>query len=874
MTHLSRKHSLTIAAATLAALSLGTPRASAQVSESSPVADAPKLAPPKIVTTIEPEYPAAKKAAGQGAVVVLTLTIDAAGNVQDAVVATSGGEDFDEAALAAAKALVFEPATKDGHPIAARIPWTFTFAISPEPEPEPEPEPVHAAPGILRGTIKTPTDEPLPGALVTITHQGEPVVKTPPDANGAFAVEGLAPGVYHVAIAADGFAAYEVDEDVASKSVTAVTYRPTPKGDGVEIVVTGQKPPREVTKHVIEAEEIRKMPGTNGDALRAIENMPGVARPPGMTGFLIVRGSGPNDTAIFVDGTQIPIAYHFGGLTSVVPSDVLDRIDFLPGNFGAEYGRAMGGIVDIGLRSPKKTWSGLFQMDLLDGRFRLEGPLGERTRFLVAARRSWVDAWLGPALEQSGAGETAAPVYYDGQLVLEHDVTSSTTVRLSAFGSSDRLALILNAPPSGDPITGVSSSVRFFRLQARSETRLSDSSKWINMVSWGEDVQEVEVGDRYMDLVFRPMNLRSEIRSKIAPGLALISGLDVQHSTATVAIRMPPMPAGGEAPSPFFGRPANTLAFDASWFRPAGYVLAELKPRKDLTILPGLRADYASDAGGEKGARWDVSPRVLARYDVHPEFPKTTLTGGVGVYRQPPQPWESVTPYGTPGLRTSRAMHYGAGFEQELTRALSVSLEGFYKDLRGLVVQGDAGSSTASGARFANTGTGRVYGAEILARWKNDGRFFGWVAYTLSRSERKDGPDEPTRLFSMDQTHIFTALGSYKLGKGWEVGARWRYVTGNPYTPYVGGIGDLDAGGYSAIAGAPWSARSEAFHRLDVRVEKTWRIGAGSVSAYLDLQNVYNRQNPEGRSYNYNYAKSQPLAGLPILPVLGLRGEL
>ena len=117
----------------------------------------------------------------------------------------------------------------------------------------------------------------------------------------------------------------------------------------------GERPPREVTRRTLERREINRIPGTSGDALRSIQNLPGVARPPGLAGLLIVRGSAPQDTAIFVDGTEVPLIYHFGGLSSVIPTELLDRIDFYPGNFSARYGRVMGGIVDVGLRSPDTT---------------------------------------------------------------------------------------------------------------------------------------------------------------------------------------------------------------------------------------------------------------------------------------------------------------------------------------------------------------------------------------------------------------------------------------------------------------------------------------------------------------------------------------
>jgi len=100
-------------------------------------------------------------------------------------------------------------------------------------------------------------------------------------------------------------------------------------------------------------------------------------------------------------------------------------------------------------------------------------------------------------------------------------------------------------------------------------------------------------------------------------------------------------------------------------------------------------------------------------------------------------------------------------------------------------------------------------------------------------------------------------------------------VSGNPSTPYVGGVADFDAGAYTPVQSTQlYSASDPAFHRLDVRLEKTWTFASWKLSGYLDVQNVYNRQNAEGAQYNYNYSRTQVVPGLPILPILGVRGEL
>ena len=154
-------------------------------------------------------------------------------------------------------------------------------------------------------------------------------------------------------------------------------------------------------------------------------------------------------------------------------------------------------------------------------------------------------------------------------------------------------------------------------------------------------------------------------------------------------------------------------------------------------------------------------------------------------------------------------------------------------------------------------------------------RFFGWLAYTLSRSVRRDTPDQPERLAQFDQTHILTVIGSYNLGRGWEIGARFRLVSGNLYTPRAYGFYDENNAAYLSLNQYPPNgSRLPLFHQLDIRVDKSWTFTHWRMRAYLDVQNVYNHGNVEGTSSNYNDTQTTYATGLPILPSLGLRGEL
>lgn len=189
-------------------------------------------------------------------------------------------------------------------------------------------------------------------------------------------------------------------------------------------------------------------------------------------------------------------------------------------------------------------------------------------------------------------------------------------------------------------------------------------------------------------------------------------------------------------------------------------------------------------------------------------------------------------------------------------------------------------------------GEGRAYGIQVLLRHELSGRFFGWVSYTLMRSERKDDcaqlitQTDPTtslaqqvcspgnwRLFDYDQTHVATVVGSYDLGAGFEFGARFRYSTGFPRTPVIGTFSSARRDLYEPVFGAQNSIRIPSFLQLDARLAKRFQGSWGKAEVYLDVQNVTDRGNPEEIVYNYNYTKRGYITGLPTLPVVGARIE-
>jgi hypothetical protein len=279
-----------------------------------------------------------------------------------------------------------------------------------------------------------------------------------------------------------------------------------------------------------------------------------------------------------------------------------------------------------------------------------------------------------------------------------------------------------------------------------------------------------------------------------------------------------------------------------------------------------------------------LEPRISAHYAFTPQI---SAKAAFGVYHQAPQAEDLSAVFGTPTLTLSSAMHYLAGATFNLTETLSVETTAFYSDSTDLVVRSQAESPYLAHA-LDQTGIGHSYGTQFLLRQQQIGRFFGWLSYSILRSERKDAPNLDWRLFDYDQTHVFTLLGSYDLGAGFEVGLRFRYATGYPRTPVVGAVGPsvngvqavTGQGGaypdyrihvYEPIFGPHNSIRIPEFLALDARVAKKFKWGRSELEVYLDVQNVTNHGNPEEIVYNPNYTQRGYITGFPILPVIGAR---
>lgn len=837
---------------------------------------------PELTHQVEAVYPAEAADAGTEGTVVMEIDLGADGSVTDARVIESAGAAFDEAALDAVRQFAFTPAEVDGKPTPVRLQYSYRFFMRREvvatPTAAPDAGPITNFTGRL---IERGTRVPLPGAVITLDDR-----ETYSSDDGRFSFDDVAPGPHRVVVTASDYEKFEASEEVSAGTRTEVTYHVRKKVYGsYETVVRGLKERKEVAQVTLRQEEIRLIPGTNGDAFRVVQNLPGVARAPFGIGNLVVRGSKAWDTRTSVDEALIPQLFHFGGLYATYNSNLLETISFQPGNFGAAYGRSIGGLVEGTARTPSKNgYHGFIDINAIDTSLLFEGPIGESWSFSVSARRSYIDALLPLIFDvfvpsaKSSLSFTVAPRYYDYQVRLEYKPPKGRSrFFVSFFGSDDKLALLLPNPafdPEGRGTIGT--GVLYNRLVIGFDQVFSERLKLVSRITAGYDRLDISIGsDIYLNGRQFPFQVRERLELEVNDWLSVAFGVDLYLFVVLAQYVSPPSSVfkANAIPDPFISRSLVAATTTDVYPEPGAWAEAVLTPRSDLKIVAGVRGDWE----GYLNRGW-VDPRLALFWQAYQDL---TVKAAIGLYHQQPDYRIGLLSktQGNPHLLPEAGSHYMVGLEKRFSDAVTLDVQAYYKDLfhqaRSTLAAG-AGTDTTRpdmDDRVQSFGRGRSYGLELLLRHQLTRNFFGWVSYTLSRTERDYHGGTQWGPGQFDQPHNLIIIGSYKLPFDFIFGVRFRYVSGPLTTPFVAAVYDANGNYYLPVPANEYSRRLPDFLQLDLRLDKRFVFKNWMLSLYVDVQNLTNQKNVEQLVYNYDYTKEAYITGLPILPVLGAKGE-
>lgn len=731
-------------------------------------------------------------------------------------------------------------------------------AAAQQPAPEqPPPAPAPAPTIQIHARVIDGLGRPVRDARVTIEGATDGAGAST-DKDGRFTID--APVGATLVIEHKGFGAAIAIVPVGDTLDDIVLLTEAQTGETIE--VSGEAPPVTPGAASLDRDELQRVPGTGGDLVRALTVMPGVVNlqiPLGYSG-VVIRGASPQDSRVLIDDFEVPVLFHNIGFRAIVPAEAIATLDFIPGGFDVGYGRASSGIVALTTRGGSDKRATQAEVSFIDGGLLAQGPAGDKTRYLVALRRSTIDFVLPSLIPDSvDLSLTTVPRYWDEQLRVDHTLNNRWNLTVSSLGTDDIFELY--ATKNDD-----AKDKRFFnrtRFVRNTVAGRWHDGPWSANLALSQLLQEFtfEIGALQHITVIQPtVTPRAEVTrtAKEAAGLTDVvwrTGAEIQAGRNKVDLALPIEPREGEPMPEFDPKDTSTTADEIIWthdYAAWTSLQANLDPR--IRFTSGLRAEVFGRAG-----EFALQPRGELQVKVTPEW---TARLAAGAYRRPAE-FQSENLFSN--LDSERSTQTIAGAQWQPREGIRMQGSLYYTDRTDLITH-------AADQSLGNNGRGTTYGGELLGTYR-EGPWFAWLSYSYSHSTRVDQPGAEERLFTYDQPHSMNAAASWKHGN-WQLGGRFQLYSGLPFTPPIGAVFDSDRNLYVPVYGEVNGERAPMHHQLDLRIDHTWQLGGVALTGFLDVQNVYMNQSVVTYFYNYDYSQRSAFKSLPIIPSFGLRGVL
>ncbi|MBX3205155.1 MAG: TonB-dependent receptor plug domain-containing protein [Labilithrix sp.] len=609
-------------------------------------------------------------------------------------------------------------------------------------------------------------------------------------------------------------------------------------------------------KDTIGGREIRWVPGAFGDAFRALESLPGVTPIVSGLPYYFIRGAPPGNTGFFIDGVRVPGLFHLGVGPAVMYPALIDHVDLYKGAYPVSFGRFAGGVLSADTVRPADRGRADWTLRLFDAGALVEAPFGKQGDGATPRGSALVSGRYGyPGLLLSIFAPDAGLAYWDYQTRVNYKLSDRDEVSVFGFGSYDSISQRDETNGVPNPHLTEILNIQFHRLDLRWDRRTSATGSMRTAVTFGYD----RTGSQDFAARSWVFGTRVLAQERLGKSAQVRGGADLQMQTFDFRLgrgraEVPPRP--DEA-----GEGLSGIQKDANM---AVWIDAPLEVAPRVEVTPGLRADLFTSRGiGKARAIPALDPRVTTRIGIGPLY----HLGAVGMAHQP-----AAFPVPVPALTFAQlrrglqsGYHLSQGLEIPLPGELTAQVSGYLHTYTGLVDLGqqcdvEDPRCDPSGAR------GRSVGLEAMVKRNLGKRVGGWISYTLSRSTR-DTYDvqlrrQTSRLSEFDRTHVFNAVVSVDLGKGWRAGARYTGYSGVPYST----ISELLLP----------NSRTPTFHRVDVRVEKRWVQKEGrSFAITAEMFNALLMKEAVGVTCTSLPPSCKPQEIGPIsIPSLGFEGTL
>jgi len=702
----------------------------------------------------------------------------------------------------------------------------------------------------LRGYVRdASTGETLLQANVVVTETGE---GTATNNEGYYTLRGLEPGTYTVVVSYIGFRrrSEEVRLEAGEERRLDVELAPADLQTD-EVVVTGasdaEAAERQIGTDRLRTATVTDLPSVlEPDVFRSLSLLPGVTTASDYSSNLYIRGGGPDQTLVLLDGTTVYNPTHFFGFFSTFNPDAIKDVQLYKGAYPAEYGGRLGSVVAIYNKdgNRRETTGGL-STGLLASRAYVEGPYGGTDEdpagsYMVAVRRSTLEPVLAVLRGADVDGIPDSFSFYDVNAKINYDAGPNDKLSLAAYGGQDVLD-----------------------LQFQTEGRFD--------IQYGNQTVSADWTHLFGDQVFSTLTVTgSRYRSTPVADLAGTQFLQengVTDLSVNASVEYTPRPThtikGGLRTSTLDFSLRNTFD-DSTTFdqritaqRAAVYVQDTYEPTDAWTVRGGLRGTYFS-----RGDFWRVSPRLSVEYGL---TPSVQLQAAYGRYHQflTLDTSQLFTGFDTwlmsaDGVPPSHGDQGAVGLTARLGAGFNLEVEAYGRTMRSLFEE-DPFLPDAAGVPYPERfrfGDGRAYGLEVLLR-RQEGLLTGSLSYTLSRTERRfpnvrtSESGEPQYYPpNYDRTHSLTLAASYDLTDQWRLTSTFNYNTGKAYTRpelryrLVNDPNQPQNETRNVLVSPFNNARLPAYHRLDLGVARTGRLfDVADYELQVQLINAYSRRN-------------------------------
>ncbi|MBL0306204.1 MAG: TonB-dependent receptor [Chitinophagaceae bacterium] len=745
--------------------------------------------------------------------------------------------------------------------------------------------------GSITGTV---TDKNLltPVGSVSVQVVGTSLGTTT-DSSGKFRISGILPKSYTLQFTSVGYNEVTLFNIViTSGNEINLTVQLEPSITRLEDVVIKSSRRTAVAASLetplsvqrLTTEEIRSNPGGNFDISRVIQALPGVGGTAGSVGGfrndIIIRGGAPNENVYYLDGIEIPVINHFvtqgsaGGPTGILNVSFLEDVKLSSSAFDARYDNALSSVLQFRQRNGNpNSLQGNIRLSGTELAGTFEGPLSKNTTFLASARRSYLQL-LFKAIDLP-----IRPNYWDFQYKVNHRIDRKTTLTLIGVGAIDDFSFA--APRKATPeklyVLDATAPIHQWNYTIGANIRRQIKNGYWNLalsrnmfdnkIEKFDDNEEENETKRRIGIFSQEIEnkLRFDV-NKTINGWKLAYGGITQYVKSNNNIfkrfRKELTDQNGNIIQPEISVRYNS---DISFWRMGAFVQASKRYLDDrLGISAGLRSDLNTFTEDGMSPISTLSPRISASYVL---ADKWTLNASIGSYSKIPI-YTILSFRDNSGVLVNkdadytRSIHYVLGTEYLPNTTTRFTLEAFYKQYSNVPVSVKDGISLANmGGDFGvignedviTNGKGKSYGFELFAQQKLTKRFFGTLSYTFFIS-RFSGLNNKEIASAWDNRHLLSFIWGYKFNKNWELGLKFRFQGGAPYTPFDLTSSQLNYLTYSIGILNYDQLNSEklaAFHSSDLRIDKKWNFKKTTLNLYLDVTNWYNARNPAFPQYTF-----------------------